>query len=470
VTDTEAHTSAAVESYGELLTGLRATFASGRTRDMPWRRDQIRGLLAMLSEHESELVAALGQDLGRPVTEAFGADIGVARFHIRHVLKHFEDWAKPSKVFPGLLSLPGSARVVPEPLGVALVISPWNYPIQLLVEPMAAAFAAGNCVVAKPSELSPACTAAMARLLPKYLDCDAMVVIDGGVPETTALLEHQFDHIFFTGSTAVGRVVMTAAAKHLTPVTLELGGKSPTIVAADADLAVAARRIVWGKHLNAGQTCIAPDYVLADASIRDRLVDLMVTELTNFYGADPKSSSDFGRIISPRHHGRLTSLIESAGGTVVVGGTTDPDTRYVAPTIIVDPDLDSKLMTEEIFGPILPVLSVDSIEEAISFVNDRDKPLALYVFTGNDATADRVLDRTSSGGACVNHVLVHILPDGLAFGGVGPSGMGSYHGKSGFDVFSHHKSVVRKPTFPDPKVMYPPYTALKEKLVRFAFR
>ncbi len=424
----------------------------------------------MLKEHEDDFIKALAEDLGRPVAEAFGADIGVTRLHIKYMLKHFEGWTKSERVFPGFFSLPGSAEIIKEPLGVALIIAPWNYPIQLLVEPMAAALAAGNCVVAKPSELSPACTAALARLIPQDLDDDAVAVVDGGVPETTALLENQFDHIFFTGSTNVGKVVMTAAAKHLTPVTLELGGKSPTIVAADADLESAAHRIVWGKFLNAGQTCIAPDYVLADASIRDRLVDHMVSVLNEFYGADPKTTKDFGRIVSERHHGRLMGLLGSSGGNIVAGGVSDTSSRYIAPTIVADPDLTSDLMSEEIFGPILPVLSVDSVEEAISFVNDRPKPLALYIFSRDGAIVDRVLARTSSGGACVNSAVMHVLPESLPFGGVGPSGMGSYHGRSGFDVFTHHKSVVRKPPRPDPKLMYPPYTSIKEKIIRLAFR
>jgi acyl-CoA reductase-like NAD-dependent aldehyde dehydrogenase len=298
-----------------------------------------------------------------------------------------------------------------------------------------------------------------------YLDDQAVVVVEGAVPETTALLEQRFDHILFTGSTGVGRVVMAAAAKHLTPVTLELGGKSPTIVAADADLDVAARRIVWGKFVNAGQTCIAPDYVLADASIRDRLVDRMTRTLVDFYGADPKVSTDFGRVVNAQHLDRLRGLLESAGGTIAVGGTIDEDIRYVAPTIVVDPDLEAPIMAEEIFGPILPVLAVESMDEAVRFVNERPKPLALYVFSGSGDVVDDVLDRTTSGGACVNQTLIHILPSDLPFGGVGPSGMGAYHGQLGFDTFSHLRSVLYKPQKPDPKILYPPYTAFKDKLV-----
>ncbi|HKY15885.1 MAG TPA: aldehyde dehydrogenase family protein [Microthrixaceae bacterium] len=472
MTDTTASSTApgsARDSYAELIGQLRQTFESGRTRPAGWRRAQLQALLGLLSDHEAALIAALKEDLGRPVIEAFGADVGVSRLHIKYLLKHFEGWMRPTRVNPGLLSMPGRAEVIHEPLGVALVISPWNYPIQLLVEPMAAALAAGNCVIAKPSELAPACSSELARLIPQYLDDDAVVVVEGGVPETTALLENRFDHIFFTGSTNVGRVVMKAAAEHLTPVTLELGGKSPTIVCADADLDVAARRIVWAKLLNAGQTCIAPDYVLAERAIRDRLVAKMGTQIEAFYGADPKKTPDLGRIVNERHHGRLMDLIGSSGGTIAHGGEADIVERYLEPTIVVDPDVDSELMSEEIFGPVLPVLAVDSVEEAIAFVNDRPKPLALYLYSRSKQIADRVLARTSSGGACVNHSLMHIVPDTMPFGGVGSSGMGSYHGKAGFDTFSHHKSVMRKPTFPDPGILYPPYTGLKEKLVRWVF-
>ncbi len=469
MTDTEQPRSAMAASYGELIAGLRQVFESGRTRSLAWRKEQLRGLVRFLVEQESELIAALRSDLGRPPFEAFGTDIGVVRMHIRGLAKHVDRWAKPTKVFPGMLSLPGTAEIIHEPFGVALVIAPWNYPVQLLLEPMAAAIAAGNCVVAKPSELAPATAAVIAHHLHHYVDDDAIAVVEGAVPETTALLENRFDHIFFTGSTSVGKVVMAAAAKHLTPVTLELGGKSPTIVAADADLAVAARRIAWGKFLNAGQTCIAPDYVLAERGVRDELVDRLGAAIGEFYGSDP-ATADFGRIVNERHHERLTGLISGSGGTVALGGTADASTRYLAPTIVLEPDLEAPIMQEEIFGPVLPVLSVDSIEEAIAFINDRPKPLALYVYSRSKEIADRVLSRTSSGGACVNHSVVHILPDSLPFGGVGPAGMGAYHGKAGFDTFSHHKSVVRKPTFPDPKMLYPPYAGWKDKLIRSVFR
>jgi aldehyde dehydrogenase (NAD+) len=388
---------------------------------------------------------------------------------IKHILKHLEAWARPRRASMPLTLQPAKGRIRAEPLGVVLVISPWNYPIQLLVTPLATALAAGNCVVAKPSEVAPACSAVLARLIPQYVDDGAVAVVEGSVPETTALLEQRFDHIFFTGSTEVGRVVMRAAAEHLTPVTLELGGKSPTIVAADADLEVAARRIVWGKFINAGQTCIAPDHVLVEASVRDRLVELMVAAVESFYGTDPHRSPDLARIVSQRHLDRLQDLIDTSGGSIELGGDSDLRDRYLSPTIICDPDPDSRLMEEEIFGPVLPVLSVESVDDAVAFVNARPKPLALYVFTGSDETAEAVLELTSSGSACVNHCVLQFLPSDLPFGGVGPSGMGSYHGRAGFDTFSNLKSVLVKPVRPDPNLLYPPYTSFKEKVVHKAF-
>jgi aldehyde dehydrogenase (NAD+) len=456
------------EGFAELVDGLRATFRTGRTRPIEWRREQLGAMHRMLVDHEDDFVEALRADLGRPPLEAYAADIGTTKAEIKHALKHVASWAKPKKVNPGLTSMPAKAKIIPEPLGTVLIIAPWNYPIQLLLNPMAAAIAAGNCIVAKPSELAPACSAVLARLVPRYLDNDAITLVEGGVPETTALLELPYDHVFFTGSTAVGRVVMQAAAKHLTPVTLELGGKSPTIVAADADLGVAAHRILWGKHLNAAQTCIAPDYVLVESSVKDRLVDEMASVLGEFLGRDPQASPDFGRIVNDRHFNRLTGLLESAGGTVAVGGSSDAATRFIEPTIIVDPDLEAPIMQEEIFGPLLPVVAVDSIDDAIDFVNDRPKPLALYVFAGSPETAEHVLASTSSGGACVNQTILHINTPNMPFGGVGPSGTGSYHGKFGFDAFSHHKSVLLKPQKPDPKLLYPPYTPLKDKIVHAA--
>jgi len=453
-----------------LAKSLRATFDSGRTRPLAWRQEQLAGLRRMMEEGEDELLEALRVDLGRPTVEAFAADIGHTKQELRHMAKHLARWMKPTKVHMPLIVAPAKGWTVPEPLGVALVIAPWNYPIQLLIEPVGAALAAGNCVVAKPSELASACSAAIARLLPRYVDPDAVTVVEGGVDETTALLAERWDHIFFTGSTAVGRVVAEAAAKHLTPTVLELGGKSPTYVHASADLDVAARRIAWGKFLNAGQTCIAPDYVLVDHQIKDALVDKLASQIGVFYGSDPKASKSFGRIVNGRHLARLQALLDQGAGTVAVGGQVDAAERFVAPTVTVDPSPDSSVMQEEIFGPILPVLGVDGPAEATAFITARAKPLALYVFAQRDDVVDDIVAHTSSGGVCVNQTLMHLLPPDLPFGGVGDSGMGAYHGKTGFDVFSHQKSVLRKPTKPDLKMLYPPYKPLVERLVRKIIR
>jgi aldehyde dehydrogenase (NAD+) len=470
MTITQHDATAAALDAPALNKALRATFDSGRTRPAAWRKQQIAGLRRMMDECENELLEALRIDLARPRTEAFAADIGHTKGELRHIHRHFEHWMKPTRVRVPVAAAPARAFVRPEPLGVALVIAPWNYPMQLLVEPMAAALAAGNCVVGKPSEIAPACSAAMARLIPRYVDPDAVAIIEGGVDEATALLAERWDHIFFTGSTAVGHVVAEAAAKHLTPTTLELGGKSPTYVHASADLTVTARRIAWGKFLNAGQTCIAPDYVLADRAIRDELVDRLAAQVDDFYGADPQRSPSFGRIVNERHVERLRRLLDDGAGTVVTGGTVDVADRYVAPTITIDPSLDSAVMRDEIFGPILPVLAVDGPADAIAFITARPKPLALYVFAQSAHEVDTVLEETSSGGACINQTLMHLLPPELPFGGVGDSGSGAYHGKTGFDAFSHRKSVLRKPIRPDLKLLYPPYKKLAERLVRRVVR
>ena len=378
---------------------------------------------------------------------------------------------KPTKVRLPATVAPAKGWIVPEPLGVALVIAPWNYPIQLLIEPLGAALAAGNCVLAKPSELAPACSAALARLLPRYVDPDAVVVVEGGVDETTALLAERWDHIFFTGSTAVGRVVAEAAAKHLTPTVLELGGKSPTYVHRSADLDVAARRIAWGKFLNAGQTCIAPDYVLVDHQVKDALRrqarrgrSATSTAPTPRRARASVASSTIGTSRACR--GSSTT----GAGTVATGGQVDAGRAVRGAHRHRGAEPDSPVMQEEIFGPILPVLGVDGPDEAKAFVAARPKPLALYVFAKQDDVVDDIVDATTSGGVCVNQTLMHILPADLPFGGVGDSGTGAYHGKAGFDAFSHRKSVLRKPTRPDLKLLYPPYKPLVERLVRKIIR
>lgn len=451
-------------SVAQAVERVRARYESGVTRDLDWREAQINGVITFAKEHTDQLLDAMHADLGRPSMEGWIADIGPTITEAQYVRKRFRKWASPRRAKLPVTLLPGSARIAPEPLGVALIISPWNYPVNLILEPLVAAFAAGNVCVCKPSEFSPSTSGYIARHLPRYLDDGAFAVFEGGAEVATELLKQRFDHIFFTGSTQVGKIVMTAAAENLTPVILELGGKSPAIVASDADLEVAGNRIAWGKGLNAGQTCIAPDYVLVTKENRDALITSISKAWERSYGGSPSESADFGRIVSRRHHQRLVGLLE--GQDVVVGGQHDEETNFLAPTIVVDPPLDSPLSNEEIFGPILPVITVDDVDQAIRFVNERAKPLALYVFSSSDDTIDRVLERTSSGGACVNHVFFQFAVPELPFGGVGPSGMGRYHGKSGFDAYSNLKGIVRKPISGENNLLYPPYGRRKSAILR----
>jgi aldehyde dehydrogenase (NAD+) len=443
---------------------LRGAFGAGRTRPLEWRREQLGRIRDLVLENAEELVEALRADLGKPELEARATDLQIVAGEARLALKHLARWTRPEKVATPLNQKPARARIVREPLGVVLVIAPWNYPVQLLLSPLVGAVAAGNAVMLKPSEVTVHVSAALARLVPRYLDPEAIALVEGGVPETTALLEQRWDHIFYTGNGTVGRVVMAAAARHLTPVTLELGGKSPCIVDDTADLDVAARRIAWGKFLNAGQTCIAPDYVLVAESREEELVGKIGQAIRSFYGENPRKTRDYARIVNERHHRRLAAFL--GDGEVVIGGEADDAERYIAPTVMRHVDPSAPVMQEEIFGPILPVLPVRNVDEAISFVNAREKPLALYVFTADAAVEEQVLERTQSGGVCVNATIWHIANPNLPFGGVGPSGMGAYHGRASFETFSHRKSVVTKTTRLDPKIVYPPYGSLKTSLVK----
>jgi len=449
-----------------LVNNLRATFDAGRTRPVEWRTAQLRAMRRMLVENESEVFAAIAEDMGRPQLEAWYTEIGLVVTEIDHALANLNSWVRDRKVSSIMANFPSSSWVQPDPLGVVLIIAPWNYPIQLLLLPLIPAIAAGNCAVLKPSEISGASSRLIARLVPQYLDTSTIAVVEGAVPETTELLQQRYDHIFYTGGPQVGRIVMSAAVPNLTPVTLELGGKSPCYVAADADLKVAARRICWGKFVNAGQTCVAPDHVLVDRSVMEPLLRHMATSIREFFGEEPRHSPDFGRVINERHHARLTALLD--GANVVIGGQHDVEERYIAPTILRDVDPDSPVMQEEIFGPILPVLPVDSTSAAISFINNRPRPLALYIFSDSEQTQQQVLRGTTSGGVCVNDVLSHAGVPELPFGGVGNSGMGAYHGRYGFDAMSHSKAVVRRSTAVDVKLRYAPYKG-KLKWLKMAF-
>ncbi len=431
---------------------------------MSWRKQQLEQMLKMLEDNESEFLDALATDLGKPRVEGFITDIAFVASEVKSMIKNLKKWNRPERVGTPLVTMPAKSRLIPEPVGVVLVIAPWNYPIQLLLVPVASAIAAGNAVVMKPSEVSAATAALLGRLVPKYFDTSAVAIVEGGVSETTELLEQHFDHIFYTGNGTVGRIVMAAAVKNLTPVTLELGGKSPVIIDASANLRVAARRIAWGKWMNAGQTCIAPDYVMVNAKVQDAFIDELGKSITEFYGDDPKVSESYGRIVSPRHFERLVSL--QTGGTAAIGGENDSADRYIAPTVLVDVDRDAPIMNEEIFGPLLPIIGVSSTEESIAYINAHPHPLALYVFSEDKRVVADVLSRTTAGGVTVNGTIMHLTNPNLPFGGIGESGMGGYHGKSGVRLFQHMKPVLTRGTKLDPSLAYPPYTERKAKIFR----
>ncbi|MFI1760534.1 aldehyde dehydrogenase family protein [Streptomyces sp. NPDC020800] len=432
------------EQPADVVARLRATFRTGRTKPVEWRTGQLRRLRAMLTEKGADLAAALHADLGKSSTEAYRTEIDFTVREIDHTLDHLDEWLHPEPApVPAHLGSDATAWTQYDPLGVVLVIAPWNYPAQLLLAPMVGALASGNAVVAKPSELAPATSAALARLIPAYLDTDAVAVVEGAVPETTALLAERFDHIFYTGNGTVGRIVMRAAAEHLTPVALELGGKSPVFVDRGTDLDVVADRLARGKFLNAGQTCVAPDYVLTDPETAAALESALVRAVEALFGPDPAASPEYGRIVNERHFDRLLALLGS--GRVAVGGGSDRGSRYIAPTVLADVDPASPVMQEEIFGPVLPIVTVPGADEAIGFINDRDKPLALYVFSESEQIRGRFAAETSSGGLGHGLPLAHLTVSDLPFGGVGESGTGSYHGRYSIETFSHRKAVLAKP-------------------------
>lgn len=450
---------------------LRATFDAGCTKPIAWRRAQLRALRALLVDNEDAIAQALHDDLRKHRDEARLTEIDVVVAEIDHALRHLSRWLRPKRQRVPVIVSPATATVVREPLGVVLIIAPWNYPVQLLLDPLVAALAAGNAVVLKPSELAPATSAALARLVAAALDPAAVAVVEGGADETTALLAQRFDHIFFTGGERVGRIVAEAAAKHLTPVTLELGGKSPVWVDDTVDLAVTARRIAWGKFMNAGQTCVAPDYVLTTPAVARRLVPLLRAAITEFYGADPRASASYGRIVSDSAFERLIGLLpvdqgDDAEGAGTAGAAADAADRYIPPTILPAASLYDEVMQAEIFGPILPVVEVADLHEALGVIRARPKPLALYAFTSSPGARRRILTTTSSGAVSFGAPSAHLSVAGLPFGGVGPSGMGAYHGERGLLTFSHEKAVLSKPLHPDTlRIAYPPFTARKDAFV-----
>jgi aldehyde dehydrogenase (NAD+) len=450
--------------YSEMFASLRTAFDGNRTRSLDWRAEQLTALERMMIECEQELMDALKSDLGKHPLEAWTTEISYVASDAVYCRKRLKRWSKKRRVHTPMLGRPGKSWLQPEPLGVVLVIGAWNYPLQLTLAGMAAAISAGNCVVVKPSELSPETAKVIARRIPEYLDDECIKVVEGAVPETSALLELPFDHILYTGGGNVGRIVMAAAAKHLTPVTLELGGKSPCVVLPDADLETTARRIVWGKYTNAGQTCIAPDYVLTDADTEALLIPLMEKAIEEMFGADPEQSDSYGRIVNDRHFDRVSALLES--GHVAIGGQSNPRTRYLAPSVLTDVSPDSPVMQEEIFGPVLPIVRAADLDEAIRFIRSNDKPLAAYIFTKDSRAESKFLEQVSSGNACVNDTMMFMTVDELPFGGVGPSGMGAYSGEYGFRTFSHMKAVMKRAWWPDLAVRYAPYTDKKFNLLR----
>ena len=447
----------------KLVRQQRSFFGAGNTKEISFRLEQLKRLKQAILDNQTAIISAMKADLNKPVFEAYGFEIGVLK-EIDYAIKHIRSWAKPKKVATPLEQFPSSAVIYPDPLGVVLIISPWNYPFQLMISPLVGAIAAGNCAILKPSELAPHTSSVLANLFQKNFDPAYISVVEGGVETSQLLLQEKFDHIFFTGGTAVGKIIMAAAAKHLTPVTLELGGKSPCIVDADINLEHTAKRITWGKFINAGQTCIAPDYLLVDKTIKKDLVENIKNCLQEFYGNEPENSPDYARIISQKHFSRLAAFLNN--GEIIAGGKTDPESLYIAPTVIDNISVDAPVMQEEIFGPILPIIEYNTLSEAIAFVNERPKPLALYLFSKNKDYQERVLRETSSGGVCINDTVMQVGVPDLPFGGVGSSGIGSYHGKASFDTFSHQKSVLKKSFLMDLKWRYAPYEGKLDLLKR----
>ncbi len=448
----------------DLFDDLQTTFQSGRTKDLRWRSEQLSAIERMMSEREGEFIDALRQDLGKHALESWMTEISYVAGEAAHCRKNLRRWTRKKKVRTPAPALPGKSWVQPEPLGVVLVIGAWNYPLQLTMSIAAAAIAAGNCVVIKPSEIAPATSAAIAKYVPEFLDEGSVRVVEGGVAETTELLEQPFDHILYTGGGDVGRIVMNAAAKNLTPVTLELGGKCPCVVLPDADLEVTARRIVWGKFTNAGQTCIAPDYVLTDVDTEADLLPLIERSIREMFGDDPEQSDSYGRIINDSHFERISNFMNH--GHVAFGGRENAITRYIEPTVLTDVPLESAAMQEEIFGPVLPIVRADNLDAAIRFIREREKPLAAYLFTKDSAAESRFLENVSCGNVCINDTMMFMAVPELPFGGVGTSGMGAYSGKHGFDTFSHMKAVMKRGWWPDLAVRYAPYTEKKFAFLR----
>ncbi|MNO40288.1 Aldehyde dehydrogenase [compost metagenome] len=456
------HTTASIQV---MLEEHQDFFNRGITKEVAFRLNQLRKLKDSIKRYESRIITALHHDLGKSEFEAYATEIGFTLDSLGYMMKHLKRWAKPIKVRSPLHLFPAKSYILNEPYGTALIIGPFNYPFQLLIEPLIGAIAAGNCAVLKPSESTPAITAVIEQLIQETFEPQYIRVVQGEKETTNLLIHAKFDYIFFTGSVPVGKIVMEAAAKNLVPLTLELGGKSPVIVDKSANLDIAAKRIVWGKLLNAGQTCIAPDYLLVQKDIANELITKIKHQITEFYGQNAQPNTDYGRIVNERQLQRLTDLIERDREKVAMGGTIISEDRYIEPTLIYPAAWTDASMEDEIFGPILPILEYHQLDEAIRSINEHPKPLALYLFTEDKKVEQEVLSRVSFGGGCINDTISHVANGNLPFGGVGNAGIGSYHGKHSFEVFSHRKSIVKRGTRIDLGIVYPPY-GNKVKLVR----
>ena len=446
----------------ELLQAQRKFFATGKTRDRAFRIQQLQALERAIVANQDKIVAAVQSDLGRAAFEAYFEIATLSE--VKLALKQLKKWMKPRRVATSVDVFPASAWVQPEPLGVALIIGPWNYPFQLMMSPLVGAIAAGNCAILKPSEYAPEMSKVVTELVRSTFDSDYIAVVEGDAQTSQELLAQKFDHIFFTGGTEIGRIVMQAAAKHLTPVTLELGGKSPCFVDASVRLDYAAKRIAWGKFINAGQTCIAPDYILVDAAVKDEFIVQLKKAILELYGENPAVSPDYARIVNQRQLDRLKSLLGS--GTIVIGGQVNDADRYLAPTVLDNVSWNDGVMESEIFGPILPILAYENLDNAIELVNQRPKPLALYIFSKSDNVQTTIVNTISSGGVCINDTVLQVSVGNLPFGGVGDSGTGSYHGKASFDTFSHDRSFLKRSILFDLDWRYAPYTDDRLKFLK----
>ena len=452
----------------DILTQQQNFFNSNKTKNINFRIEQLSKIKKALKENEGLLYKAIYEDFGKSEFETYVTELSLLYHEINSCIKNIRKWSKRKKVSTGIINFPAKSYIIPEPLGTTLVIGAWNYPYQLSLVPSITSLAAGNTVILKPSELPSKTSEVMAKIINDNFPSEYFCVVEGGIKETTELLEHRFDKIFFTGSIPVGKIIYQAAAKHLTPVTLELGGKSPTFVLADTDIKMTAKRIVWAKFLNAGQTCIAPDYVLVDKSIEERFLEALKNEIKEYHKNTENIEENYLRIINVNNFDRLNKLIDN--DRLYFGGKTNRNERFISPTILQNISFEDEVMKDEIFGPILPVISFTKLDDAIKMVKERPKPLSCYIYSKNRKNIDKLLNEISFGGGAVNDSLMHLSNSNLPFGGVGLSGIGSYHGKAGFDTFSHFKSILDKPFWIEPNIKYAPYSTWKLKIIKWLFK